>query len=859
MIKEISLYDEINNGGFETSLITTFNAYLPFYEEVILRKLVSKSIHHNLVLIDKNQFSQSIKSAPPRLAGTHYSLFPMFSPGAFHPKILLLAGKKKGVLIIGSHNLTISGFGYNRELTNVIRYSEREQDEKSLNLIKTAWAQVNEWFKDQLFPSGIVNMVNKMEGFAPWLRGEASEPGNEAYILSSQPDRKSLFSQLLEKINGGVRRIIVTGAFFDSELAFVQALQEKLNPNEIIVAVDPNTVSLPIFKSDINNVRFVNSFLLGTKKEGDENSYLHAKSLLIEKNDDTFVLVSGSANPSKSAWLIDGIGGNTETIICRGDELTKEDAEKLGFFKISEMPELELNDWEKIRESWSKISVKEQNNSIGKVGIAISSYNGISFHLDAKKSIDQFQCQLLDSEQNLLKEAVAERDENAFVIQLDKQTSKKVNWIQCDHTTGQFLFLVHHESEIAERSKTGMQRKLKDALSSIGTDNPDIGVVIDCVSKIIFNNNDGGGNAAKMIKAKAAQSDKEKEGNTQDGAPLSVSLKDDPKFKRKKLCLCKSDDLSWLFDTLLYHLNIDLGKNDEEDHDFDNEPSEEELVGSDNDLEEEKEKKALTILNQCHNKIRVLVRRMLKQFEALRQDQAELSDIILKLTGTLALLRHLRECDEKIFWIPKGRTSFPKELRKELLDGIIDIFFDGKFSLSFKNDINKQVYESDELARLKGLIGWLAWDAGIKLNTEKGFNESLQEREKRLRDNAVMIHLAQLVGGDEIVQSELSKSMMLIEKKEPSWLRWINDADTKLQKVLNSIDAIDKLGKYNKPLSVGAFAIDKTNPAFGVRIIGKADRTGVDVFNFLPEKKFQRLASSNSIFLHFNAIMKDVG
>ena len=96
MIKEISLFDEINKGGFQTSLITTYNAYVPFYEEVVLRKLVSKGVHHNLVLMDKNQFLQSVKTAPPALAGTFYSLFPMDSPGAFHPKILFLAGKKIG-------------------------------------------------------------------------------------------------------------------------------------------------------------------------------------------------------------------------------------------------------------------------------------------------------------------------------------------------------------------------------------------------------------------------------------------------------------------------------------------------------------------------------------------------------------------------------------------------------------------------------------------------------------------------------------------------------------------------------------------------------------------------------------------
>ena len=856
MIKEISLYDEINKGGFQTSLITTFNAYFPFYEEVILRKLVSKSIHHNLVLMDKNQFSQSIKSAPPKLAGTHYSIFPMNSPGAFHPKILLLAGKKKGILIIGSHNLTISGFGYNRELTNVIRYSEKEQDEKALNLIRSAWIHINTWLQYQLFPPGIVNMVNKMEALAPWLKGDVLDEEDDVFIISSQADQQSICSRLLDKIGHKARRVIVTGAFFDSELAFVRAIQEQLNPTEIIVAVDPTTVSLPNYQTNIKNVRFVNSSQFGTKKEGDENTYLHAKSMFIEDNNGTFVLITGSANPSKPAWLIDGLAGNTETVLCRRDDLTNEDAEKIGFFKVLEMPPLEINDWEKIEENWSKIGVKEKNNSSDKAGIALSSYNGISLNIDIEESIEEIQCMLLDPEKKAVKEAMAVKSDNAFIIKLDKQTSKKVSWIQCEYKDALFLYLVHHESEIAERAKTGIQRKLKDALSSIGTDSPDIGVVIDCVSRIIFSNTDGGHKTPKLATSKEIRTDKKKDDSAQEGAPLSGSIKDDPKYKRKKSCINKSEDLSWLFDTLLYHLNLDLIKKEEKNDDLDDEPNEEELVGSDDDVGEEKEKKAITILNQCHNKIRTLVRRMLKQFDALRQDKAELGDVILKLTGTLALLRHLRECDGKIFWIPKGNTSFPLELRKELLDGIIHIFFDGRFSLTFENEANSQVYDTDELARLKGLIAWLAWDAGIKLDTEKGFNESFGERERRLRENAIMIHLAQLVGGDEIVKFELSKSMIMVAKKESSWLNWLNYADGRIRKVLASIDKIDNSGGFNKPLSVGALAINKKNLNFGVRIIGKSDKTGVEVFSFLSDKKFQRLTSTSAVFIKFNSLIK---
>ena len=42
----------------------------------------------------------------------------MKAGGSFHPKIIVLLGKKKGIAVVGSHNLTLAGFGSNRELTN---------------------------------------------------------------------------------------------------------------------------------------------------------------------------------------------------------------------------------------------------------------------------------------------------------------------------------------------------------------------------------------------------------------------------------------------------------------------------------------------------------------------------------------------------------------------------------------------------------------------------------------------------------------------------------------------------------------------------------------------------------------------
>jgi hypothetical protein len=96
MLPKVSLMDELRMGGYEASLITTFNAYLPFYEEVVLRRLVNAGVRHNVLMMDAGQYTHSLVSHPPRLAGRHYTLMPVKVAGAFHPKLIFLAGKQKG-------------------------------------------------------------------------------------------------------------------------------------------------------------------------------------------------------------------------------------------------------------------------------------------------------------------------------------------------------------------------------------------------------------------------------------------------------------------------------------------------------------------------------------------------------------------------------------------------------------------------------------------------------------------------------------------------------------------------------------------------------------------------------------------
>jgi len=90
LAKEISIFDEFKSRSYDASLIATFNAFLPFYENVLLRRLIAKGCLHNLVMMDARQCGAvlEVEGVRPRRAGRDYSLMPVKAGSSFHPKII---------------------------------------------------------------------------------------------------------------------------------------------------------------------------------------------------------------------------------------------------------------------------------------------------------------------------------------------------------------------------------------------------------------------------------------------------------------------------------------------------------------------------------------------------------------------------------------------------------------------------------------------------------------------------------------------------------------------------------------------------------------------------------------------------
>ena len=70
-IASTSLLDHVAETGFRASVITTYSCYFPFYEEVVLRRLMAAGCTHNVLMVDATRCAEAfaIEELRPRRAG----------------------------------------------------------------------------------------------------------------------------------------------------------------------------------------------------------------------------------------------------------------------------------------------------------------------------------------------------------------------------------------------------------------------------------------------------------------------------------------------------------------------------------------------------------------------------------------------------------------------------------------------------------------------------------------------------------------------------------------------------------------------------------------------------------------------
>lgn len=110
--------DLISSAPWTRVVFSTYALSLSFFEAVILDALLRGRARGALILSDLEGVRAALSEEGARRVGRDYEIAPVVCnrPGVFHPKVSVLANEVEVHLLVGSGNLTFSGWGGNLEV-----------------------------------------------------------------------------------------------------------------------------------------------------------------------------------------------------------------------------------------------------------------------------------------------------------------------------------------------------------------------------------------------------------------------------------------------------------------------------------------------------------------------------------------------------------------------------------------------------------------------------------------------------------------------------------------------------------------------------------------------------------------------
>jgi len=289
--------------AYHKALLLTYSFDPIFFEQVVLPDLWAGRSSDILVLGDRGEIDTSFQSAAGQLwnLGKQYLLAGADVAGAFHPKVFVRLGPKDGIVMVGSGNVTSSGWGGNQELGAAWMVGPNHID-------KGRWLHpflddVMTWCQGDLEREAVRRFKD-----VPWLSLTPADDSEASPVLRSRGTR-SLASELAQRWSG--RRFdevkILTGST-DESGAFLRWAQGVFGVTRATIALTPASASFVVEKlADLPlELRLI---------EAPPDRPLHAKFYWFEGADGP-AAVMGSANCSAAAWLLaPGSTGNVESIV----------------------------------------------------------------------------------------------------------------------------------------------------------------------------------------------------------------------------------------------------------------------------------------------------------------------------------------------------------------------------------------------------------------------------------------------------------------------------------------------------------------------------------------------------------------
>ena len=760
MSSPISLIEELKKGGYDSCLMTSYSINFAFYEEYLLRKMQIAGVTNHLLFVDNRMLKAAIQNFPPKFAGYAYGIAPMKCNQAFHPKVYMLLGKKKGLLVVGSHNMTLSGFGSNLEVTNVIRFDEKSNEE-DLSIFKDAFHAFEVWLNDygQSSPQIVREMLGKAKALAPWIKKKPKLPSSNSFLFSSYSNKECLWRSLQTHLPKTVDKTYGVSAFFDNSGQFVSSLSE-LSVAKPIIAIQPKSVCLSTTILHSGTVKFVDIKSIQPDGMSKFTTYAHAKALVFLANQETF-FISGSANFSSNAWLKTGSNTNAEAMLLLRNGDAKEAIVSTKFLHMEASEEvLEVNSKELSEGSTDTthielVFVELQLNQSLEIELMDSQRGCQPFYKDEFGDYYQIE-HTLENQVIIISEQLLDCGRLIYLLRNEELIATVVT---------------HNVPSLEKLCESSEERQLRQAVSSLSTDYPQFDLLFNCIEKLTPQLRRPVGASEKYIPQTHDDTDE------RDSLIVSIVQENDASTKSGRRAI-SSDGLNLILDMFLHTIpSIQTGSNSlyREDHLGRNE---EELVGTDDEDTAESPSISPEQVEYVHKKLTKILNKLEKVYVSNSDNEAnKLSFLLMAFVVIHNLSRHEFivgsheiKVQPTLDNATKAKPIVDEKHLKKLREISFVRFFNEKESpIQILND-SENIYNSNEYTQLLAYVSWLLFKLGISYSDAPRLSKSVKECEIIHRANAQMLFLMQRLDGDE---KAFKTAESLLEEDSPNALEWL--------------------------------------------------------------------------------------
>jgi hypothetical protein len=750
-----SLLEHVAETGFRSSVIATYSCYFPFYEDVVLRRLMAAGCTHNVLMVDATRCAEAFASADlrPHRAGRDYTLIPVKVGGAFHPKMFLRFGKSKGSLLVGSHNMTLSGFGLNDEVTNIFRVEGAG--------VRSGGGPLRQAFEylAGFVPAGLPDVVESYEGLKlgiPWLDGPLGAGDPARLLLTSSSTGPDLWSQIAPLVPSDVATAFICGPFFDPALALVRRIQRDMRPRELVIGIDPASVEIdPAEAASLANVRWVNVAgvpPIPQRREGSSH-YLHAK-LFWFAGKKAELLVAGSANPSVAAFFAPATGRNAEAVVADsrsgvGDEI--------GIDALVGAPPITAADWKAVaaRRASKPTTGTEPSR---RILVATPTPNGFRTHdaLPLGLAVRGVGDGGADLGEAVVQEPTA--------LEAPDAVRDGARYLEGEAAGEHVLVLVHRTEDIAKNIGGDTRKALRQALGALEEDPSQLEALLKLTEKVIFDSDD----VVRTTPLRPTSGSAEAKGTAPSPASLALDAAGRKSARRKRSLA--SGDIVVLLDALMRRLGEGLPanaaprpRNDQDEIGADEEDGGE-LAREAPDFE--------VLAKACRGKVRRLIKRMEGQFGlATASDRARRG--IVQLAAVLGVVRTLRLVGQRPEWRRAQLALVDPDDEWRLFEAAVLAVAWGDDALAPRAIAEAGGEWFDELSMVTGLLAWLAWDVEIDAE-EASKRAGLQGVEDESWYSVQLLAaLGPWLAGDESAATALEESVARTPRHRVDADRWL--------------------------------------------------------------------------------------